>query len=91
MREALLVAKKNGVDPNAVIDMLTQTLFPAPIYQSYGKRIVAEIEVGQAAVFSQSRIPLKDFGLFKQTAQEVEAPIPIASLLYDLLRAVNEV
>jgi len=87
LREALLMAKKNGVDPNAVIDMLTQTLFPAPIYQSYGKRIAAETEAGQGAVFSQSRIPLKDVGLFKKTAQKVESPTPIASLLYDLLRS----
>jgi NAD-binding of NADP-dependent 3-hydroxyisobutyrate dehydrogenase len=39
LREALSMAEKNGVDPQAVVDMLTRTLFPAPIYQSYGKRI----------------------------------------------------
>ncbi len=84
LREALSMAEKNGVDPKAVIDMLTQTLFPAPIYQSYGKRIA---ENTKAAPFSQSKIPLKDVGLFKTTAQQVESPTPIASLLYDLLRS----
>ncbi len=83
MREALLMAEKNGVDPRAVVDMLTQTLFPAPIYQSYGKRI-AEGTIP----FSQNAIPLKDTGLFKKAAQQVESPTPIASLLYDLLRSV---
>ena len=39
MREALVMAEKNGVDPKAVVDMLTQTLFDAPIYRTYGKRI----------------------------------------------------
>ena len=82
MREALSMAEKNGVDPQAVVDMLTQTLFPAPIYQSYGKRIAEK-----TAPFSQSRIPLKDVGLFKKTAQQVESPTPIASLLHDLLRS----
>jgi len=80
MREALRMAEKNGVDPRAVVDMLTQTLFPAPIYQSYGRRIAEN-----TAPFSQTAIPLKDVGLFKKTAQQVESPTPIASLLQDLL------
>jgi 3-hydroxyisobutyrate dehydrogenase-like beta-hydroxyacid dehydrogenase len=82
LREALSMAEKNGVDPNAVVDMLTQTLFPAPIYQSYGKRIAEKM-----VPFSQIEIPLKDVGLFKKTAQQVESPTPIASLVYDLLRS----
>ena len=81
MREALSIAEKRGVDPKAVVDMLTQTLFPAPIYQNYGKRIAES-----ASPFSQTAIPLKDVGLLKKTAQEVEAPTPIANLLYELLR-----
>ena len=81
MREALSMAQKNGVDPKAVAEMLTQTLFTAPIYQSYGKRIAEN-----TAPFSQNAIPLKDVGLFKKTAQQVESPTPIASLLHDLLR-----
>jgi len=82
LREALSMAEKNGVDPQAVVDMLTRTLFPAPIYQSYGKRIAEK-----TAPFSQNAIPLKDVGLFKQTAQQVESPTPIARLLLDLLRS----
>jgi 3-hydroxyisobutyrate dehydrogenase-like beta-hydroxyacid dehydrogenase len=82
LREALSMAQNNGVDPKAVVDMLTQTLFSAPIYQSYGRRIVET-----TAPFSQNAIPLKDVGLFKKTAQQVESPTPIASLLHDLLRS----
>jgi 3-hydroxyisobutyrate dehydrogenase-like beta-hydroxyacid dehydrogenase len=81
LREALLMAEKNGVDPKAVADMLTQTLFPAPIYQNYSKRIAEN-----RMPFSQNAIPLKDVGLFKKTAQQVESPTPIASLLHDLLK-----
>jgi 3-hydroxyisobutyrate dehydrogenase-like beta-hydroxyacid dehydrogenase len=79
--EALSMTEKNGVDPKAVVDMLTQTLFPAPIYQRYGKMIVEK-----TVTFNQSKIALKDIGLFKKTAQQVESPTPIASLLSDLLR-----
>ena len=82
LREALSMAEKNGVDPQAVVDMLTHTLFPAPIYQSYGKRIAEK-----TAPFSQSKIPLKDVGLFKKTAQRVGSTTPIAILLHDLLRS----
>ncbi len=81
MREALAVGEKNGVNPQAVVDMLTQTLLPSPIYKSYGKRIAEG-----AAIFGQSLIPLKDVGLLETTARQVEAPTPIASLLEDLLR-----
>lgn len=82
LMEALTVAEKNGVDPKAVVDMLTSTLFSAPIYQSYGQRI-AEHQVA----FSQNAIPLKDVGLFQQTAQQVQFPTPVASLLRDLMNA----
>jgi 3-hydroxyisobutyrate dehydrogenase-like beta-hydroxyacid dehydrogenase len=82
MREALAMARNNGVDPKAVVEMLTSTLFPAPIYQNYGKRIAEN-----SAPFSQNAIPLKDVGFFQTTAQQVESPTPIASLLLDLLRS----
>jgi len=82
LREALSMAQKNGVDPQAVVDMLTHTLFPAPIYQSYGRRIAQK-----TAPFSQNKIPLKDVGLFQKTALRVKSPTPIARLLSDLLRS----
>jgi 3-hydroxyisobutyrate dehydrogenase-like beta-hydroxyacid dehydrogenase len=82
MGEALTMARKNGVDPRAVADMLTQapTLFAAPIFQNYARRIIET-----DAPFSQSAIPLKDVGLFKKAAQQVESPAPIASFLLDLM------
>lgn len=81
--EALSVARKNGVDPKAVLDMLTEapTLLPAPIYRYHGRRIAE-----QGIPFSQNAIPQKDVDLFQKTAQEVESPTPIANLLLDLMR-----
>ena len=80
MSEALSMARNNGVDPKAVVAMLTSTLLSAPIYQSYGKRIAEN-----TAPFSQNAIPRKDVGLFRKTAQQVESSTPIANLLSDLL------
>ncbi|GCE23405.1 NAD(P)-dependent oxidoreductase [Dictyobacter kobayashii] len=86
LREALSIAENNGVDPKAVLDMLTTapTLFPTPIYQRHGKRIVEDTK---AAPFRQNKVPMKDVDLFKTTAQQVGSSTPIASLLSDLLRS----
>ena len=84
MGEALSMAAGNGVDPRALVDMLTTTLFPAPIYQSYG-RMIAE---GAPAV-SQSDIPLKDIGLFTRTAEGVRSPTPISGRLHELLESAD--
>jgi 3-hydroxyisobutyrate dehydrogenase-like beta-hydroxyacid dehydrogenase len=81
LKEALTMVEKNGVDPGAVVDMLTGTLFSAPIYRSYGKRIAEKTD----GAFNRSKIPLKDVGTFRTTAQQAGAPAEISSLLHDLL------
>ena len=82
LMEALSMADKSGVDPKAVVDMLTTTLFPAPIYRSYGKMIA-----DKTLLAMQSGIPLKDLGLFNRTAEQVDSPTPISSRLHELLSA----
>jgi 3-hydroxyisobutyrate dehydrogenase-like beta-hydroxyacid dehydrogenase len=80
MREALTTVKKSGGDPQKVIAMLTQTLFSAPIYQSYGQRIALDPEH-----FSQgplSWIPIKDLGLFQDAATQANAQATLAHFLY---------
>ncbi len=79
LREALRVAGSSGADPKAVLEMLTSTLFPAPIYQSYGKAIVDNVPV------LQSNIPAKDLGLFTRAAEAGNTTAPIASHLRELL------
>jgi 3-hydroxyisobutyrate dehydrogenase-like beta-hydroxyacid dehydrogenase len=74
--EALDIAGKGGADRKAVADMLIQTLFNAPIYQAYGRRLA---EGG--AAFGPSLIPAKDLRLFEDVAKAVDSPAPIAHLL----------
>lgn len=81
MLEAFSMAEKNGVAVGALVHMLTTTLFTAPIYQSYGKRIADK----QPAM--QSPIPLKDMGLFQRTAEQVGSPAPIVDRLLELLKS----
>ncbi len=82
LMEALSTAEKNGVDPKAVVDMLTQTLFPAPIYQSYGKMIAEK-----TVPFNQngSGIALKDLGLFEEAARQKDSQTPLADFLRGLM------
>jgi len=82
MSEAFALVAKGGFDPKPVAEMLTQTLFPAPIYQTYG-RIIAS----GAIAASQSDIPEKDLGLFAKTAREVNSPTQIADMLLEIVRA----
>jgi len=82
LAEGLAIAESSGVDPVAAVDMLTETLFPAPIYRTYG-RMLAEKKV----TFAPSLIPAKDLGLFNQLAEEHHLPNPIArTLLQQLTR-----
>jgi 3-hydroxyisobutyrate dehydrogenase-like beta-hydroxyacid dehydrogenase len=84
LMEALSMAERNGVDTKSVVDMLTTTLFSAPIYQTYGKMIA-----DKTVTLSQSPIPLKDMGLFKRTAERVDSPTPISSLMLDSLMSAH--
>jgi 3-hydroxyisobutyrate dehydrogenase-like beta-hydroxyacid dehydrogenase len=81
LAESLALVDQSGFDPRPVVEMLTQTLFPAPIYQTYARMIADRTApVGMA----QSPIPAKDLGLLAKTARETAAPAPIANLLLQL-------
>jgi len=82
LMEGLALVEKSGFDAKATVDMLTKTLFPAPIYQIYGQMIAAN-----TAMTVPSAIPLKDLGLFKTTAEAAAASAPIAKLLFSLRSA----
>jgi 3-hydroxyisobutyrate dehydrogenase-like beta-hydroxyacid dehydrogenase len=80
MAEALVMAEKSGVDRAATIEMLSKSLFACPVYQGYGAAIAHRRH--SPAGF---RLPLgaKDVNLVLKTAAEVNAPMPVASLLRD--------
>ncbi len=80
MAEALVMAEKSGVDRTATIEMLSKSLFACPVYQGYGAAIAHRRHSPPGF-----RLPLgaKDVNLALKTAAEVNAPMPIASLLRD--------
>jgi 3-hydroxyisobutyrate dehydrogenase-like beta-hydroxyacid dehydrogenase len=84
LREALTVTEMGGVDAKAMLDMLTQTLFPSPIYQNYGTMIVEK-----RRALTQSAIPQKDVGLFDALAQKFAFPAPVARTLMNLMQRMR--
>ncbi len=82
LTEALRLVDVTGGDMRAVVNMLTQTLFPSSIYQSYGNRIAE-----RQPTFSQSRIPQKDLALFAAIAQQHHLAAPMAEVIMSLLQS----
>jgi 3-hydroxyisobutyrate dehydrogenase-like beta-hydroxyacid dehydrogenase len=82
LAEGLSLVERSGVDPKAVVEMLTATLFSAPIYQSYGKMLTEK-----TVPFAHSAIPQKDLGLFTRVAERVGSPTSISSQLLEQLSA----
>ena len=78
--EALALVAKGGVDEKAYLDLLTSTLFNAPVYKTYGQLLVdRKFEpAGFAAPLGQ-----KDIRLVLAAAETLNVPLPIASLLRD--------
>jgi 3-hydroxyisobutyrate dehydrogenase-like beta-hydroxyacid dehydrogenase len=78
--EAMALVGKAGVDKLQYLDILTSTLFGAPVYQTYGG-LIARDEF-EPAGFAAS-LGLKDVRLVLAAGDELRVPLPIASLLRD--------
>ena len=78
--EAMALVGKAGVDKHQYLDILTSTLFGAPIYKTYGALIAGEQfePAGFAASLGQ-----KDIRLVLSAAEELRVPMPVASLIRD--------
>jgi 3-hydroxyisobutyrate dehydrogenase-like beta-hydroxyacid dehydrogenase len=79
LAELLALARKNGVVPMAVADMLG--VF-SPLFRNYGT-IIASQKFEPAGF--RLALGLKDVNLVLQTAAESATPLPLASLLHDRL------
>jgi 3-hydroxyisobutyrate dehydrogenase-like beta-hydroxyacid dehydrogenase len=82
LAEAMAFARKQGVDPVALCDLLTATLFSAPAYKIYGGLIVAGKY--EPAGFA-TKLGFKDVRLVLQAAEAAAVPMPVASVVHDRL------
>jgi 3-hydroxyisobutyrate dehydrogenase-like beta-hydroxyacid dehydrogenase len=78
--EAMALIGKAGLDRRLYLDILTSTLFEAPVYKTYGGLIAdGKFEpAGFAAPLGQ-----KDIRLTLAAAEDLCVPMPLASLLRD--------
>ena len=83
--EAMALVGKGGVDPQQYLEIMTGSLFPAPVYKNYGGMIASgKFEpAGFAAPLGQ-----KDIRLTLAAAEELRVPLPLASLLRDRFLAL---
>lgn len=80
--EAMALGQKGGVPKAKLLEVLTGTLFDAPVFRTYGG-ILAE-EKFRPAGFA-APLGLKDMRLAGQAAEAERVPMPLLSLLRDHL------
>src|SRR3984893_12741879 len=78
--EAFALVRKSGIDPHRYLNILTSTLFSAPVYRTYGP-IIADGK--KPADGFEMSLGLKDIRLALAAADARAAPMPVASLVRD--------
>jgi 3-hydroxyisobutyrate dehydrogenase-like beta-hydroxyacid dehydrogenase len=80
LAESFALVRKYNIEPRLMLDVLTSSLFAAPVYGTYGNILVDE-------KFDPPgfRLPLgmKDNSLVLEAAQAASVPMPLASLVHD--------
>src|SRR3954467_14424131 len=80
MGEAFTLVQKYGIEPARFLEIVNGRLIRSPIYENYGK-LIAEGRWEPAGF--KLRHGLKDVRLVLSAAEEVTAPMPLASLIRD--------
>jgi 3-hydroxyisobutyrate dehydrogenase-like beta-hydroxyacid dehydrogenase len=80
LAESFALARKSKVDPGLMLEILTGSLFPAPIYKNYGAMVAHE---KFEPVGFKLKLGAKDNRLVLSAAEEAGVPMPIASLVRD--------
>lgn len=81
--EAFATLRKSGVDHHLFLSVINE-LFGSVVYKTYGG-VVANQQYHPAMFFL--RLGLKDNGLLRDAAKEVGAPMPLADLVSDNMKA----
>lgn len=84
LAEAMTLADRHGVAKATLLEVLTGTLFGAPIYRTYGEMLVEERY--RPAGFT-APLGLKDMNLVSAAATDTRVPMPVLSLVRDRLLA----
>ena len=80
MAEAAVLVERHGVPPATLLDVMTSTLFAAPVYKNYGALIVERRY--QPAGF-RLVLGLKDVRLALEAGEAGRVPMPFAGVIRD--------
>jgi len=80
--EAMALVGKAGVDRHRYLELLTSTLFRAPVYETYGG-LIADQRFEPAGFAAP--LGFKDIRLALAAAESLRVPMPLGSLLHDRL------
>jgi 3-hydroxyisobutyrate dehydrogenase-like beta-hydroxyacid dehydrogenase len=80
LAEGFALIRKSGLDAGQFLEILTNSLFAAPIYRTYGGLIAAD---KFEPVGFKMPLGLKDNRLLLAAAEEAAVPMPMASLVRD--------
>ena len=83
--EAIALVSKAGIDRAQYVDLLTATLFGAPVYKTYGA-LIAEERYHPAGF--RAELGYKDVQLALNAAKDLLVPMPMASLISDRFLAL---
>jgi 3-hydroxyisobutyrate dehydrogenase-like beta-hydroxyacid dehydrogenase len=83
--ETIALMRKAGIDPERYLEVMTNTLFAAPVYKTYGGLIAGEKY--KPAGF-KAPLGLKDVRLVLAAGEQNRVPMAIASLVRDRLIAL---
>jgi 3-hydroxyisobutyrate dehydrogenase-like beta-hydroxyacid dehydrogenase len=78
--EAFALVRKSGVDTTRFLELLTGSLFAAPVYKTYGTMIAAD---NFEPVGFSMQLGMKDNRLVLAAAENEAVPMPMASLIRD--------
>jgi 3-hydroxyisobutyrate dehydrogenase-like beta-hydroxyacid dehydrogenase len=78
--EAFALVRKYGIAPETYLDVLTNSLFNAPVYRTYGGIIAAG---KYEPVGFRLALGLKDVRLALEAGEKSAVPMPVASVLRD--------
>lgn len=84
MAEAMSFAEAGGIGRGTLLEVLTNTLFDAPVYRNYGRMLVEQ--KFRPAGFA-APLGLKDMNLVDAAAGASQVPMPFLGVIRDRLRA----
>jgi len=82
--ESLVAAEKGGLEPARFLEIITGTLFDAPIFKRYGQLVV---DTAFEPAGFHLHLGLKDMRLALEATEELKTPLPLASLVRERMLA----